>query len=141
MGRNAVKPAFFLALLLALAACSSGDYLGKPKEVDPNVFPAGYKKEITDTLTRTLEDPTNVRDAFVSEPALRPAGRDQRYAVCIRANSRNANRQYMGSKDRIAFFFGGYLNQLVDATKEQCGNAVYKPFPELEKLCLGKTCE
>ena len=50
-------------------------------------------------------------------------------------------RQYTGAKDRIGYFFGGHLNQLVDATKEQCGNAAYKPFPELEKICLGTKCE
>ena len=47
-----------------------------------------------------------------------------------------ASRNYAGSTDRIAYFYGGHLNQLVEATKEQCGNAAYKPFPELEKLCL-----
>jgi len=30
---------------------------------------------------------------------------------------------------------------LVEATKEQCGNAAYKPFPELEKLCQAKKCD
>ena len=43
---------------------------------------------------------------------------------------------YEGSTDRIAYFYGGHLNQLIEASKEQCGNAAYKPFPELEKLCL-----
>lgn len=126
---------------MVLAACSSNDYLGKPKEVDPNIFPTGYKKEITDTLTNLLDDPTNVRDAYISEPVLSPAGKEQRYTVCIRSNSRNVSRQYTGAKDRIAYFYGGHLNQLIDATKEQCGSAIYKPFPELEKLCLGKSCE
>ena len=88
-----------------------------------------------------LDDPTNVRDAFITEPVLRSTGKDQRYVVCVRANARDINRNYTGSKDRIAYFFGGHLNQLVDATKEQCGNAAYKPFPELEKLCLGNKCE
>lgn len=129
------------AIAFALAGCAAGDYLGKPKEPEPNVFPASYKKEIADTLTTTLEDPTNVRDAYASEPALTTVGKEQRYTVCVRANSRDSARQYMGSKDRIAVFFAGHLNQLVDATKEQCGNAAYKPFPELQKLCLGKSCE
>jgi len=30
---------------------------------------------------------------------------------------------------------------LIQASKEQCGNAAYKPFPELEKLCLATKCE
>jgi hypothetical protein len=141
MSRKTAGRHLLLALAMALAACSSSDYLGKPKEVDPNIFPTGYKKEITDTLTNLLEDPTNVRDAYISEPVLSPAGKEQRYTVCIRSNSRNASRQYTGAKDRIAYFYGGHLNQLIDATKEQCGSAIYKPFPELEKLCLGKSCE
>jgi hypothetical protein len=128
--------ALALALAMALAACS-GD---KNKDVDPNIFPAKYKDEILFTMSTTLINPANVRDAFFTEPALRPAGRDQRYFVCVRSNSRDGDGNYLGSKDRIAYFYGGHLNQLVDASKEQCGNAPYKPFPELEKLCLAKSC-
>ena len=130
-----------LAFALALAGCGANDYLGKPKEVEPNIVPTDYKKEIMDTLQHTLTDPTNVRDAFISEPVLGAVGRDQRCLVCVRSNSRGFQREYTGSKDRVAYFFGGHLNQLIDATKEQCGNAAYKPFPELEKMCLGKSCE
>ena len=54
--------------------------------------------------------------------------------------ARDASRQYTGSTDRIAYFYGGHLNQLVEATKEQCGNAAYQPFPELEKICLAVKC-
>ena len=133
--------AFAVAVTLALAGCGSSDYLGKPKEVDPNIVPANYNKEIVDTLKGLLIDPTNVKDAFISEPALAPVGKEQRYTVCVRLNSRGYHREYLGSKDRVAYFYGGHLNQLVDATKEQCGNAAYKPFPEVEKLCLGKSCE
>ena len=118
----------------ALAACSSS----KEVLVDPNVFPAQYKQEIADTLSRTLSDPTNIRDAYVSEPALTPVGKDQRYTACVRYSARNASRQYTGSTDRIAYFYGGHLNQLVEATKEQCGNAAYKPYPELQTLCLSE---
>ncbi len=126
---------------LALAGCGANEYLGKPKDVDPNIFPADYKKEVIDTLMPTLIDPTNVRDAFISEPALAPVGREQRYMVCVRSNSRGYQREYTGSKDRAAYFYGGHLNQLIDASKEQCGNAAYKPFPELEKVCFGKSCD
>ena len=137
-----IQPAgnrFLMAIVaIALAACS-GD---KSKtDMDPNIFPANYKNEILETMTKTLADPTNVRDAFITDPMLAHAVRDQRYIVCIRYNARNANRHYMGSTDRIGYFYGGRLNQLVDATKEQCGNAPYKKFPELEQLCLAKKCE
>jgi hypothetical protein len=124
------------ALVMAVAACSSDS---KKDTADPNIFPADYKQEILNTLSRTLDDPTNVRDAAISDPAL-SGGKEQRYTVCVRFNPRNAARQYTGSSDRIAYFFGGRLNQLVEATKEQCGKAPYKPFPELEKLCQAKVC-
>jgi len=81
-----------------------------------------------------------VRDAFVTEPFLRRAGTEERYVVCIRSDSRDATGRYTGSKDRIGYFYGGHLNQLVDATKEQCGSAAYRPFPELEHLCQAKKC-
>ena len=126
------------ALSAGLIGCSRGS--SKQSEESPNVFPADYKNEILLTMTNTLEDPTNIRGAFISEPVLRSAGKDERYVVCVRSDSRNANKNYTGSKDRIGYFYAGHLNQLVDATKEQCGNAAYKPFPELEKLCLAKKC-
>ena len=126
------------AFALALVACSSDK---KKDDVDPNLFPAGYKDEILLTMTTLLADPTNVRGAYITEPALRPVALEQRYVVCVRSDSRNAARHYLGSTDRIAYFYGGHLNQLVEATKEQCGNAAYKPFPELEKLCQAKKCE
>jgi hypothetical protein len=131
--------AVFLAFVLALSLtdCSSSS---KEPEENPNLFPADYKNEILNTLTNTLEDPTNIRDAYITDPTLRAAGNEQRYVVCIRSDSRNANKHYTGSKDRIGYFYGGHLNQLIDATKEQCGNAAYKPFPELEKLCQAKKC-
>lgn len=125
------------ALALVLAACSSDK---KEPEENPNVFPADYKNEILTTMTTMLDDPTNVRNAYVSDPILRAAGKNERYIVCVRSDSRNISRQYAGSKDRIAIFYGGHLNQLIDATKEQCGNAAYKPFPELEHLCQAKKC-
>lgn len=125
-------------LLMGLVACSSGS--GKQPEDIPNVFPADYKNEILNTMTLSLEDPANIRGAFISEPVLRPAGKDERYTVCVRSDSRNANKNYTGSKDRIGYFYAGHLTQLVDATQEQCGRAAYKPFPELEKLCQAKKC-
>ena len=125
-------------LAVGLTGCSGSG--SKQPEENPNVFPADYKNEILLTMTSTLDDPTNVRGAFISEPALRQAGKEERYVVCVRSDSRNANKQYTGSMDRIGYFYAGHLNQLIDATKEQCGNAAYKPFPELEKLCQAKKC-
>ena len=129
----------FMCLLVAvgLAACS-GD--SKNAVEDPNIFPKDYQREILTTLTNQLEDPTNIRESGITEPMLRQAGREQRYVVCVRYNARNLNRHYMGVKERVAYFYGGRLNQFVDADQGQCAGAPYKPWTELEKYCLAKTC-
>jgi hypothetical protein len=124
-------------LVLVLAGCSSSS---KTPEENPNQLPTKYKEEILNTLISSLDDPTNIRDAYISDPALRKVGTEDRYVVCVRFDSRNAYKEYTGSKDRIAFFYDGYLNQITEATKEQCGSAAYKPFPELEKLCQARKC-
>ncbi len=105
-------------------------------------MPANYRQEIIATMLKILEDPTNVRDAFVTDPFLSvaPGGRDPRYIVCVKYNPRVA-RQYAGSQERLATFFNGHLNQLVETGNEQCARAAFKPFPELEKLCLAKKCD
>lgn len=134
---SAARWCLLSALAMALAACASG---GKEKDVDPNIFPTGFKQEVLTTLTDVFEDQTNVRDAYISDPTLTPVDKDRRYTVCVRYNARDASRQYMGSQARIGYFYGGHLTQLIEASKEQCGNAAYKPFPELEKLCQATKC-
>ena len=137
MGQNAARFCLLPAVAMALAACSGS----KPPDENPNSVPSNYKQEILLTLTRTLDDPTNLRDTFLSDPALTPVGSgEQRYTACVRFNARDGRHAYIGSRDRIAYFYGGHLNQLVEATKEQCGNAAYKPFPEAEKLCQANKC-
>lgn len=126
-----------LALVPVLAACAASS---KEPEVNPNLFPTDYKHEILLVMPKLLRDPVHVRDAGITDPALRQAGKEQRYVVCVRSNSRDLDGSYPGVKERIAYFYGGHLNQLVDATPEQCAGLAYKPFPELEKLCLAKSC-
>jgi hypothetical protein len=127
-------------LLLTLAGCSSW-WDKKEPPVDPNLFPTDYKKEILDTMRNALTVNTNVRDASISAPVLAPVGKEQRYTACVRSNSRDISGAYTGAKDRIAYFYGGHLNQLVEATPEQCANAAYTPFPELEHLCEARECK
>ena len=80
-----------LPVALALGACSS--FEGKEQAVDPNLFPNGYRQEMLVTFTKTVADPTNIRSAAISDPVLRPVGQDQRYAVCMRADTRDFNEQ------------------------------------------------
>jgi hypothetical protein len=130
------------AFAVVLAACSSMTGTPAPPP-EPNIVPTNYKQEIIDSMLRILPDATNVRSAFITDPFLSvaPGGREQRYIVCVRYNGRDANRQYIGSKDRVGTFFAGRLNQLVDTGTEQCTKALFKPFPELERLCQVKTCD
>ena len=121
-----------------LAACGSKDV--KPEDLNPNIVPMNYKQEIINVLQHNLIDPTNVREAFISPPVLTQTGTDQRYIACVRYNARGYNRTYLGSKERVAYFYGGHLNQLVDAQPGQCEKAAYVPFPELEKMCLADKC-
>ena len=129
---------FAIAIIASTLAACTGT---KDVPDNPNIFPAEFKQEILSTMSRTLFDPTNVRDAYISDPVLSPVGKDQRYTACVRYNARDAYHQYEGSTDRVAYFYGGHLNQLIEASPEQCGKAAYKPFPELEKLCLAAKCE
>ena len=134
-----VRIAALICLLsgLVLAACST-----KPEPpVNPNIFPTDYKREILETMRTSLTVNTNVRDAFISAPVLAQVGTSQRYTACVRSNSRDINGLYTGDKDRIAYFYGGHLNQLVLATEGQCTSAAYVPFPELEHLCEAKECK
>ena len=126
---------------IALGACSDFSFSKPPPPAAPNIFPSDYKNEILQTLSVKLTDPTNVRDAGISDPVLlQVSEQEQRYAVCVRFNARDINRQYTGDQERIAYFYGGHLNQLVLATNGQCKSAVYKPWPELEKNCQAKKC-
>ena len=127
-----------LVVVLApvLAACAGS--ADKPEEL--NIFPTKFKDEILLQTPAILDDPTNIRGAFYSDPVLNPNGPINHYYSCVRFNPRGTNKQYLGSTDYIAHYFGGKLNQFLPASKEQCGTAPYKPFPELEKLCFGERC-
>jgi len=127
-----------LAAAAGLGACSSSS---KDVAVDPNLVPTDYRREILLTFQKSLDFPTNVRDAAISDPALRSTGHEQRYSVCVRENSRDPSGQYRGVREHIAWFYAGRLNQLVEATAGQCAGAAYRPWPELEKLCQATKCE
>ena len=91
-------------------------------------------------MTGSLDDPNAIRQASVTEPALKAAGTEQRYVVCTRFDARDINGQYTGAQERIAYFYAGHLNQMVRANSGQCAGAPYRPWPELEKFCLAKKC-
>ena len=138
MGKRAANLVLLSVFAAALAACSQS----APPKVDPNIVPTRYKDEIIDAL-RTIfnkNETKSITNAMISDPVLRPIGSEQHYVVCVRYTAHGTVYNLTANAERIAYFYGGHLNQLVEATKEQCGSAAYKPFPELDKVCLGTGC-
>jgi hypothetical protein len=134
------KRAVAICWILAGAAVLAGCALTQEPQIDENKYPAAYKQQIVDTLTKLLDDPTNLRDTGVSDPVLRDASGVQRYVNCVRFNPRNANHTYTGVVERVGFYYAGNLTQLVKPTADECRGVAYKPFPELEKICFGTRC-
>jgi hypothetical protein len=127
-------------LLLVMATLGFAGCTGDPAKVEENVYPADYKKIILNLVKNNQPDPTNIRDATISEAVLRPVENVTRYVVCVRYNPRNALHEYSGVTERIIYFYQGHVTQFVPASREQCSWADYKPFPELEKICMGDKC-
>jgi hypothetical protein len=120
-----------LAALLAitLGACAAQDI-----KVEENIFPTDYKPKIVERLALQVADRKSIRDAYIAEPALKPRGAFTRYIVCIRFDAKDGQGQYQGNKEFAAFYYQGQLTQIVDASREMCDGALYRPFPELEKF-------
>lgn len=124
----------------ALAACSS---TSGGNANNPNAFPSDYRKEIIATLRKVFEsnDTASVSGSFVSDPALSTVDNEQRYTACVRYTAHGISPGEIGNAVRIAYFYGGHLNQLVTDKNGQCDKAAYKPFPELDKVCMGSGCK
>ncbi len=127
-----------LGLALMLGGCASMESMNDQKrfEGEINVAPANYKADIIAAMRTYLNDPSNVRDAYVSEPALKGVEGGTRYASCVRYNAKRTGGQYAGSKDSIITFRAGRLDRIIDSpnVREQCKDAAYVRFPELEQL-------
>jgi hypothetical protein len=129
-----LRQARVLPLLLTLCACST------EKKVEENRLPTDYKPRILEEVHRDLDDPTEIRNAAIAEPALKPVGGVTRYVVCVRFEPKDASGRYAGTREMAAVYHDGKMTQLVGATREQCGGAVYQPFPELQRLCRLMPC-
>jgi len=137
MNATTVMRWILAGLVLTLAACSSND-----KAENPNVPPTNYKTEIIGTLRELFvsNDTASVSNAFISDPAIRPADKEPRYTACVRYTAHGISPGAIGNAVRVAYFYGGRLNQLLPAKEGECDNVAYKPFPELDRVCLGKAC-
>jgi hypothetical protein len=136
IGRALVPAAFCAALLVGACASDPGSVMVG----DPNALPVNYRADVLAYLKTYLNDPTGVREAFIAEPVLRTVGDatvsgiTQRYLVCIRFNAKNSQGRYEGSRDRVVAFLSGRLDTMTLARGNQCKDATWLPFPELEQL-------
>jgi hypothetical protein len=97
-------------------------------------LPINYRSDITAFMRTYLNDPTRIRQAQVSEPALKDFDNASRYIVCVRYSARKSDGQYAPVKDSLVLFRDGRLDRIVDNARETCKEAAYQPFPELEQL-------
>jgi hypothetical protein len=126
-----------LTLSLMLAGCNSDWTSARDRAVSANTQPPGptYKTDILAFMRTYLNDPTGVRDAFISEPALRTLDNVERYTVCLRYTARKSgSKEYAASKDSLVLFREGRLDRVIDTAREACKDAAYQPFRELERL-------
>ena|ERR1700759_3349090 len=138
--RSALPPIIRLGLftvaLLTVAGCNSEWQYGRERTVSSNtVVPTNYRADILAFMHTYLNDPVGVRDAFLAEPELRTLENFERYTVCLRYTARKSGGGgYAPSKDSLVLFREGRLDRVVDNAKEQCKDANYQPFPELERM-------
>jgi hypothetical protein len=135
MRRSSMARLSALPLAFVLNACLYAEK--KPQE---NLLPKDYKFEIIEMVRGSLEDPTNIRDAAISEPVLKPVAGTTRYVICFRYNPRDAHG-YLGIKSLAAVYYAGQMTQIINAAPEQCGSVAFQPFLELQKLCRTVNCQ
>jgi hypothetical protein len=134
-----------LSLTLLAGGCSHGQspsVASAGDDDDVNVRPSSYKPDILNALRAYLKDPTGIRDAGISDPALKAVGGLNRYVVCVRFNAKKGRNDYAGEKEVAAVFIAGRLDRFAemphesanDVTHWACEGAAYTPFPELGKL-------
>jgi hypothetical protein len=131
-----------LICLAAVAAAALGgcgtDHARELRDERDAVFPVNYRTEVVAFMKSYLNDPSNVRDAYIAEPVKKPFNSRDRYVVCVRYNAKNVDGRYAGSKDGMALFDDGRFDQLIEQSNprvpNRCADADYKPFPELQAL-------
>lgn len=116
-------------LAFALCGCSSD----KDKKVVENIFPPDYKTQILNYLRLNLDDPTNIREAYLAQPVMKAYQETPRYIACVKFNAKDRGGEYE-ARQMTVFFFGGSATQFVETAPDLCANAAYQPFPELQKL-------
>ena len=121
-GRGVARSLAVMMLGVFCIGCSNN----KPNEVvDSDIAPANYRDQIASFLSTLLTDNADFRNSLIAPPVLKPVGANQHYVACVQLNGHNQH------KDKAIIYFAGSINQVVDATPEECSGAAYGPFPEL----------
>jgi hypothetical protein len=130
-----MKMRLLIALFLLAGGAGERQFSGVETQggASVNVFPEKYREEILAYQRSYLNDPTGIRSAALSQPALRKVGSVERYVVCVRFNAKAPGGTYTGVREHLAIFLAGKLDQM-GVTRELCKDAAYEPFPELEGL-------
>ena len=115
-------------MVLVMAAVALGGCSARKEQqaVDPNALPTNYRSTLVAFLRQSLTNRADFRGAMISEPTLKPVGPSQHYIVCIQFNPRSQ------IKTKAAVFLSGQMTQFIDASPEQCADAVFSPFKELD---------
>lgn len=124
---RAARAACIAMAALALAGCSSFGSGPADKPEEPNVFPADYKAGLMTFLQVNPFGLVGTREAALSAPELKAFGNENRYVACLRIAGPDWR------KDKMIVYFGGAINQFVDAD-DKCNGAAYQPYPELPAM-------
>jgi hypothetical protein len=136
------RASLLLGMTLLLGACGH-QFLHADSDDDSgiNTYPTNYKADILAAVHVYLNDPTGIRDAAVSPPALKEAGGETRYVACVKFNPKKNNADYAGIRELAAVFLAGRFDHFMemprdqtDTPKDLCAGAAYTPFRELQKL-------
>ena len=128
----------FLGMMLLAASLGGCGHHHHPESAGDsavNAYPANYKSDILAAMHAYLNNPTGIRDAEISDPALKSMGNTTRYTACLKFNAKkDRGNDYAGVKEIAAVFLVGRFDQFVENTKDICNGVTYAPFPELQKL-------
>jgi hypothetical protein len=130
----------YLAILLLpamLTACQTDDagtiFLASDDGANQPV-PANYRPEILAFMHTYLNNPVGVREAAIAEPVQRTVGGRPRYVVCLRFAERQMDGTYRDVRERGVLFINGRLDRMLPNASDECAGAVYRPFPDMEKM-------
>jgi hypothetical protein len=142
-------PALML-IAIAAAGCANRYELEQEAKLleSQNIKPENYKPDLLAFLRTYLNNPEGVRDAALSEPQKLNVLETERYAACLRYNSKNSGGRYTGLSNHLAVFISGKFDRLIELgpvtrgagegalqpMREYCNKVSHQPFPELDQL-------